>query len=292
LAEGYLRFEGFDVVGASSTEETIALFSERGPNLLLLDVSTPDVGGIEICRWIRQGRRARSVPVILLGEHLSTADQLAGFDAGADDCLGKPFEPSEFVARVNRSLKRSRSMRGANPLTNLPGNVELLDEVTTRIWEEISTALLYVDLDNFKAFNDHYGFMVGDTALTQLSGCLTEAVQDRGPSFLGHIGGDDFAVVVDPVDAEPVANEIISVWDRDVDRLYSHEDLERGSIQVTDRRQIERTYPLMSVSIGISTSEVRRIQTAAEFAQVATEMKQVAKRDPVSNFAIDRRRRT
>lgn len=290
LAESYLRFEGFDVVSAGSAGETLALFTERGPNLLLLDVSTPDVGGIELCRWIRQSPRARSVPVILLGEHLSTAEQLAGFDAGADDCLGKPLEPAEFVARVNRSLSRSRSMRGANPLTNLPGNLELMDELTKRIWEQIPTALLYVDLDNFKSFNDTYGFMRGDIALTRLADCLMAAVQIHEPAFVGHIGGDDFAVVVDPSASENVAKAVIASWDEIVADLYAEEDVERGYIEVRDRRGILRRFPLTGVSIGITSTERRTILTAAEFAQLATEMKQVAKRDQRSSFAEDRRR--
>lgn len=290
VAERYLRFEGFEVLGASSASETLYLAAEHAPNLVLLDVSTPDIGGVELCRQLRKGARTRTIPVILLGDRTSTQDQVEGLEAGADDFMGKPLEPAEFVARVSRSLVRSRQMRGINPLTNLPGNVELLQLIAQRIWDKNPTALLYIDLDNFKAFNDYHGFLRGDAALRLLSKCVSEVLDKHPDTFLGHIGGDDFAAIVDPSDALEIASEITASWDSRVVALYSPEDVERGYIEVADRRRDDRRFPLMTVSIGIASSESKPISSPFEFAQLATEMKALAKRDPTSGYAIDRRK--
>jgi diguanylate cyclase (GGDEF)-like protein len=289
VAERYLRFEGFEVLGASSANEALYLAAEHAPNLVLLDVSTPDIGGVELCRQLRKGARTRTIPVILLGDRASTQDQVEGLEAGADDFMGKPLEPAEFVARVSRSLVRSREMRGINPLTNLPGNVELLQLVAQRIWDKRPTALLYIDLDNFKAFNDYHGFLRGDTALRLLSKCIGEVLQEHGDTFLGHIGGDDFAAIVDPKDALEIAAKTTAAWDSRVGALYSPEDVERGYIEVADRRRDDRRFPLMTVSIGIASSDRKSISSPFEFAQLASEMKALAKRDPLSAYAIDRR---
>ena len=285
-----MRFEGFDVVAASSSAETLTLAEEHGPNLVVVDVETPDLGGFELCRRIRRGSRTRSIPVILLGERPSTQDQVAGFEAGADDYLGKPLEPAEFVARVTRSLSRSRAMRAVNPLTNLPGNVEILQELTRRIWDKEPTALLYIDLDNFKAFNDYHGFLRGDAALKVLASCVTDVVGHRANTLVGHIGGDDFAVILDPAVAEVVAHQVVQSWDARMPLLYSPEDVARGYIEVLDRRKRPQKYALLSVSVGIATTERRPISSPFEFAHLAAEMKQVAKRDAVSSVALDRRR--
>ena len=111
-----------------------------------------------------------------------------------------------------------------------------------------------------------------------------------GPAtFVGHIGGDDFVVLTTPDLAVPVAREAIARFDRVAPTLYDPEDRARGFIEAEDRRGERRRFPLLSISIGIATTAVRRFTHRAEAVAVATELKNLAKRTPGSSYAVDRR---
>jgi diguanylate cyclase (GGDEF)-like protein len=203
----------------------------------------------------------------------------------------KPFDPIELVARVKSALRRSKEMRSINPLTQLPGNVQVQQEVSKRVEQHQPFALMYIDLDHFKAFNDHYGFLRGDEAIKLLARCSGEAISTgKGGGFLGHVGGDDFIALVEPDSAEAIAQNVVDCWDRSVVNLYDDRDVKRGYIEVADRQQRMHRYPVCTVSIGIATNVVREIHSHWEASEIASEMKQFAKRERRSTYAIDRRK--
>lgn len=291
FVEVNLRLEGFEVITASDGAEALKAAYEFAPHLVLLDVMMPEVDGYEVCQRLRSYSRTRHISVIMLTARSLSADKVVGLTAGADDYMIKPFDPLELVARVRSALRRAREMRDLNPLTQLPGNVQVQEEVERRVAKGAPFALVYVDLDNFKAFNDHYGFLRGDEAIKNLATRVRDATEElaAGAHFLGHIGGDDFVVIVDPEVAEPIARKIIHDWDDSVPNLYDPEDAERGYIEVVDRRNERKSFRLTTVSIGIASNEVRAIGTHWEASEIASEMKAYAKSDPRSAFAIDRR---
>ena len=163
-------------------------------------------------------------------------------------------------------------------------------EVQRRFRERIPWGVLYLDLDNFKAFNDVYGFVRGDDAIRLLATTLSNAVRHLGDEgdFVGHIGGDDFIAVTSPAPAELTAREVIVNFDRDVKELYAFEDLRRGYIETRDRRNVSMRYPIMSVSIAVVTGGA--ITTYQQIGEVAAELKKLAKRQPGSVFVTDKRR--
>jgi diguanylate cyclase (GGDEF)-like protein len=219
-----------------------------------------------------------------------SADVLMGLSAGADDYIIKPFHPVEVLARVKSTLRRTRQMRDASPLTGLPGNTSIVSELKRRVEGRIPLALMHVDLDNFKAINDRYGFLRGDAAIKMLASVVQDAVTGWDPlAFIGHIGGDDFAVVCDPAVAEACAREILERFDRLAPSLYDPVDRERGVITVPDRTDNLHDYPVVSVSIGIATTARRPISSHIEAGEIAAQMKSVAKRRRGSCFAVDRR---
>ncbi|MGH2729314.1 MAG: GGDEF domain-containing response regulator [Actinomycetota bacterium] len=294
FVEVNLRLEGFDVVTAGDGEAALSAAYDRMPDLVLLDVMMPKLDGFEVCQRLRADSKTRHISVIMLTAKSLSADKVVGLTAGADDYMIKPFDPIELVARVKSALRRSREMRDVNPLTHLPGNVQVQDEVAKRVDSGDPFALMYIDLDNFKAYNDHYGFLRGDEALRQLAKCARDAVVQHGDerAFVGHVGGDDFVVLVDPDSAETLAKAIIQAWDQALSSLYDPADFQRGYIEVADRRNQLHRFPLVTVSVGIASSAQRPIKTHWEAAEIATEMKQYAKRKPQSTYALDRRGQT
>jgi len=151
--------------------------------------------------------------------------------------------------------------------------------------------LLYADLDHFKAYNDHYGFMRGDDVIRATATLLEELAREvtGGDAFVGHVGGDDFVIIASPKKAEELAEAIVAGFDVRASDLYDAEDRERGYIEVANRRGELQRYPLLSISIGIATTERRAFAHYAEAVAVATEMKGFTKATTGSSWAIDRR---
>jgi GGDEF domain-containing protein len=221
-----------------------------------------------------------------------SADKLEGFSVGADDYIVKPFDTPELLARIRGALRRSREMRSQSPLTGLPGNVRIAEEIERRCLADEPFAVMYADLDHFKAYNDHYGFMRGDHVI-QTTGRLLQDVtlETAGPSaFVGHVGGDDFVIVCEPTQVPEVAESVIRGFDAKIPDLYDPEDRERGGIELVNRRGETQSFPLMSISIGVATTERRTFRHYAEAVSIATEMKSFTKRTgDGSSWAVDRR---
>lgn len=292
FVEVNLRLEGFDVHTVSDGEQALRAAYELMPELVLLDVMMPKLDGFEVCQRLRSDTRTKHLSVIMLTAKSLSADKVVGLTAGADDYMIKPFDPIELVARVKSALRRSKTMRGINPLTQLPGNVEVQDQLAKRVADGQPFALLYIDLDNFKSYNDHYGFLRGDEVIKSLADCARAAIDAHGGfgSFLGHIGGDDFVAVVSPDDAEVLAQDLIDRWDESIRSQYDPEDAERGYVEVADRKGVLHRFPIVTVSIGIATNSQRPINSHWEASEIAAEMKQFAKRENRSSYAVDRRR--
>jgi diguanylate cyclase (GGDEF)-like protein len=288
-----LELAGFEVVQASDGEAALRAAFDTVPDLVVLDVMMPGIDGLEVLRRLRRDARTSHLPVLLLTAKVQPHDAVAGLEVGADDYITKPFDAEVLVARIHSALRRSDLQRSRNPLTGLPGNEPIQRALTARLSMSAPVALLYVDLDQFKPFNDHYGFLRGDDALRALAVLLQRVVAEMGDerSFLGHVGGDDFVVLVHPDRAEDVADEICHRFDALAPTLYDEDDRRVGSIEVADRRGVAQRYGLLSLSIGIAATDRREFAHPGEMVTVATEMKRYAKsrQRGQSGWAIDRR---
>ena len=220
LLEIELKAAGYEVRVANDGRQALDLARERCPELVLADVMMPNMDGFELTRQLRQDSRTASVSVIMLTARGLSADKLEGFSVGADDYIVKPFDTPELLARIRGVLRRAKEMRQQSPLTGLPGNVRIEEEIESRVRSGASFAVLYADLDHFKAFNDHYGFMRGDEVIQFTAGLIQEVAREAaGPgAFVGHVGGDDFVVVCDAEDAETLAERIVRRFDSAVPR--------------------------------------------------------------------------
>ncbi|HEX6010098.1 MAG TPA: response regulator, partial [Actinomycetota bacterium] len=264
---------------------------ESCPELVLADVMMPNMDGLELTRQLRRDSRTASVSVIMLTTRGLSEDKLQGFAAGADDYIVKPFDTPELLARIRGVLRRAKEMRQQSPLTGLPGNVRIEEEIEQRVQKGAEFAILYADLDHFKAFNDHYGFLRGDQAIQFTARLIQATASERGrlDTFVGHIGGDDFVVLCDADESEEIAELLVQRFDAAVPELYDDDDRERGWIAVTNRRGEVQQFPFLSISIGVATTAHRSFEHFAEAVAIATEMKVYTKLTPGSSWAVDRR---
>ncbi|MBV8532123.1 MAG: response regulator [Candidatus Eremiobacteraeota bacterium] len=287
-----LELAGYDVTTAANGAEALQLLDEVNPDLVILDVMMPVMDGYETTRRIRHHGTNSNVPIILLTAKGEVEDKIEGFDAGADDYITKPFGPQELLARVRTKIRRVAVDSSLSPLTRLPGNLAIEAELKRRIDAGAPFSVLYEDLDNFKAFNDVYGFAHGDEAILLVASSTVDAVRRRGndADFVGHIGGDDFIVVTSPDRSEEIAREIIETFDRDITKLYSAQDLRQGYIETRDRRGTLNRYPIMSLSIAILSNENRTLESYAQIGEAAAELKRYAKQLGGSVFVKDKRK--
>jgi diguanylate cyclase (GGDEF)-like protein len=291
FVEVNLRSAGYDVAVAGDGEEAIDKAMDLRPDLVLLDVMMPRIDGFEVAQRLRKNPQTANTSIIMLTAKALSADKVTGLQSGADDYIIKPFDPIELLARVKGTLRRAKEMRNLSPLTGLPGNIRIQEEIERQVREGRDFAVLYSDLDNFKAYNDQKGFVRGDRLIQATARLIQDAVVEHAGAegFVGHVGGDDFVAVVQPEVAEEVAKRIAERFDEARTDFYEPDDLERGFVRVEDRKGVLQDVPLVAVSIGIASTSKRRFAHYGEAVAVATEMKSFAKRDAGSSYAVDRR---
>ena len=288
-----LELAGYDVTTAASGDEALSTLDSMQPDLVVLDVMMPLMDGYEVARRIRRHPANTHVPIIMLTAKAEVEDKLAGFEAGVDDYMTKPFGPQELLARVKAKIRRVEVDSSLSPLTRLPGNLAIEGELRRRIDDREGFAVLYLDLDNFKAFNDVYGFTHGDEAIQLVAATAIDVVRRRGTTldFVGHIGGDDFIIVTLPERSEEIAREIIDMFDRDIRKLYNAQDLRQGYIETRDRRGTLNRFPIMSLSIAIISNDQRPLENYAQVGEAAAELKRYAKSIGGSAYVKDKRRK-
>jgi diguanylate cyclase (GGDEF)-like protein len=200
--------------------------------------------------------------------------------------LGETF--NEMTVALKRMKERAEN---ANPLTKLPGNNVIREEVESRIKRGNKFVAIHLDLDNFKAYNDRYGIAKGDEVIKFTSKTLDGAIKSSGNAgdFLGHEGGDDFFVITTPDKADAVTQKIIHDFDSEIRSFYSQEDLDAGYIIEKDRKGETVKFPLMTISMAGVTNQLRPVSSYAELTNIAVSIKARAKQEKKSNFILDRR---
>jgi len=285
LSEDYIVFQG------TNGEEGIKLAKEHTPDLIITDYKMPVMDGRQFCRLIKKDIILQHTPIIMLTGKGEVRDKVGGLEAGADDYLVKPFEPNELLARIRMILKRTKRSLDANPLTRLPGNNSIMDELQFRIQSGKCFAVGYADLDKFKSYNDIYGFEKGDELIKETARILIDAAQKKGdPStFIGHIGGDDFVYICDDELADGIAEEIIKQFDEKTPSFYNEKDRQKGYLFSKNRQGEKVKIGLLAISIGIVSSRNQEIKHVAQVAEIGADLKKYAKSIEGSSFVRDQR---
>lgn len=286
-----LEREGFAVTACPDGKSALEAIRAEPPDIAVLDFKMPRMDGFQVCRHLREDPLLENLPVIILSASGNRESKVEGLDIGADDFITKPVDVRELLARIRMILKRTRQGLDANPLTRLPGNLSIESRIERAIADKTPLAVLYVDLNQFKAYNDAYGYDAGDRVIKALARVLVDQVRNGGPAdFIGHIGGDDFIALSTPDRMEEAARRICAAFDAAAPSFYNDADRERGCIESKDRQGNTREFPLLSVAVGICHNKDRMLKSFAQVAALGAELKKAAKSKPGSVYVVDRRR--
>ena len=208
----------------------------------------------------------------------------------AGDEIGELAE--DFSQMAGRLKVLEQMSLDASPLTRLPGNIAIERVLGRRLVEARPFAVFYADLDNFKAYNDRYGYVKASEVIKISAEIIDGAVRKvtAGEAFVGHVGGDDFVIVADCEPAEALCKKIIADFDAEIVKHYSAEDLARGAIEGVDRYGVARVFPIMTISIAVVICSTGDYSSAVDIAKAAAELKDHAKGLPGSNYMFNRRK--
>ncbi len=284
--------DDYQIIRAKNGKEAIERAKKESPELLILDYNLPDIQGPDICKTLRKDPFFLHVPILMLTGKGEIENKIEGLEAGVDDYMLKPFSPQELVARIKMIIKRSNINLDANPLTRLPGNVSVNKEIEEKIVNKTDFAVLYIDIDNFKALNDYYGFEKGDTVIKETSQIIIASVQKQGAvsDFIGHIGGDDFVVITLPENAEAIAKKITADFDNAAAQFFEKKDMLKGYIETKGRDNQVHRFGFLTISIGIILSQGQNFTHTAQISSLGAETKALAKKFPESKYIINQRK--
>jgi DNA-binding response OmpR family regulator len=278
LLKETLQIEGYQVVTVLRGEDAVQYTLRETPHLLLLDMRLPDMDGYEVIRQLRSHPKSMHIPIIALSALADCSAKVRAFELGVDDYVTKPFDTDELLARVRTQLRRVQQ-NFLSPLIGLPGGYQVELAIKRKLASADPWSILYLDLDNFKAFNDVYGFLTGNDLIRLVGRIAQRVVRDFGnpDDFVGHIGGDDYVILTAPERAPLLCDLINDAYKKESRAFYHPEDLRRGSISGVDRKGRPYQFPLVSLSIGVVNNQVRRSHTLQEVSYLAAEAKCHAK---------------
>ena len=261
------------------------------PSLIIINEDSTQKEILELCRQIRQDEDNSITPIIVLGECYEKEHRISILRLNVEHYIVKPVD-NDYIYYTIKNLVRLMYMnRRVSPLTGLPGNVQIQTEMKKRLARGEKFAVLYLDLDNFKAYNDLYGFTKGDEIIKFTARTIIKNIHETNldDCFVGHIGGDDFIAIVSQTDYETICKAIIKEFDEKVLDYFTKEDAERGYVEVANRRGIIEQFPLTSISIGIVEVDEGKFANTLEIGEAGAQVKHLAKTMTGSNYVIDRR---
>jgi diguanylate cyclase (GGDEF)-like protein len=196
-----------------------------------------------------------------------------------------------FNEMAERLIKLEDAYKDASPLTRLPGGIAIENMVKYRIERGEPFAFCLMDLDNFKPFNDRYGYGRGNSVIKMTAEIIQQVTRESGDStdFVGHIGGDDFVLIAKPDCFEHLCRKIIEEFDLRIVKHYDEEDRAKGCILSVSRKGEQLTFPIMTISIAAINSQRSPVQNYIEVGEIVAELKKYAKKFSVSNLVVDRR---
>ncbi|MEI7815655.1 MAG: diguanylate cyclase [Desulfuromonadales bacterium] len=281
-----LHSKGCQASTMACFDTAIGVFYADPPDLLIIDLSVDIECGLGIVATLRSDSFFSVIPIIGL---LNTQDSstIDWQHCPLDDFIGLPLNFNELFSRISLAASRLKRIFDNNPLTRLPGNTSIQMAIEAALGTP--TAVCYIDINHFKPYNDAYGFSHGDEVIRMAARIMFNTVRDSGGGFCGHIGGDDFVCIVPLEIAESVCKTVITHFDMIVLDLFDDETKRRGHYYGTNRKGRKENIPILSISIGVVPMNMPKLQHAAKVAEIAAELKKLAKDSNHSHYVVDNR---
>ena len=287
--ELHLRSKDYQAVVLDKASAALGMLYADPPDILLIDITEEDAADSKkILDDLKHDSYFSMMPIIgLLPEGLMSPERLAGYPL--DDFITHPINYPILFSRIALATQRIRRVLDNNPLTRLPGNTSIQIAIERAIGKPL--AVCYLDINNFKPFNDTYGFSRGDEVIRMVARISNNAVKEVcGSGFSGHIGGDDFVLIVPLEDAEDVCKTIIGNFDLIVQDVFGEEEKDAGYYQAKNRKGKLEKIPLLGLAIAVVPTAGESIRHPGMVSEIASELKKQAKKSSKSAYVIDRRK--
>ena len=267
--------------------------SNNLPQLIIINDDTITKNTIELCTEIRKTEDNNIIPIIVLSSREDKEFKIDLAKNYVEYYVAKSMGLEYLYYRIRNIFRLLVLNRTISPLTGLPGNTQIQAELKKRLAREKEFIVLYLDLDDFKAYNDVYGFLKGDEIIKFTARTILENVNNIANSnaFVGHIGGDDFVAILDEnTNYEEICRNIIAQFDKGVKYFFTEEDYNRGYLKIQNRKGKMEHFFLTAISIGVVQVESDKYSNVLEIGEVGAQVKHIAKKYKGSCYAIDRRK--
>ena len=261
------------------------------PSLIIINEDNIDRDVEELCSAIRKNEDNSITPIIVISSNGDKEHRIKVLKNAVEYYIKKPVDQDYLYYTIKNLMRLMYTNRRVSPLTGLPGNVQIHAELKKRLFNNETFGVLYLDLDNFKAYNDVYGFIKGDEIIKFTARTIVRNVHaiENNNCFVGHIGGDYFVAIVSKTDYDKICQDIISEFDANILQYFTEEDRKRGYIEVANRRGILEDFPLTAISIGVVIVEPNKFSNILEIGEVGAQVKHLSKTIMGSSYVIDRR---
>ena len=273
------------------TTKQIDIALRNIPALIIIHEDTLTNEVSSIYSKIKENDDNNITPIIVVSSNIDRQHRVEVLKTGIEHYIKKPIDEEYFYYTIINLLDLLDINRRVSPLTGLPGNVQIQAEMKKRLLNDEEFSMMYFDLDNFKSYNDLYGFFKGDEIIKFTAKVISRHIHCRecDSSFVGHIGGDDFVAIVSTTDCEIICQNIIAEFDKNIVNYYLEEDALRGYIEVENRKGILEQFPIVSITIGVVIVTKGRFNNILEIGEMGAGVKHLAKTIPGSTYVINKR---
>jgi len=273
------------------TTKQIDIALRNIPALIIIHEDTLTNEVSSIYSKIKENDDNNITPIIVVSSNIDRQHRVEVLKTGIEHYIKKPIDEEYFYYTIINLLDLLDINRRVSPLTGLPGNVQIQAEMKKRLLNDEEFSMMYFDLDNFKSYNDLYGFFKGDEIIKFTAKVISRHIHCRecDSSFVGHIGGDDFVAIVSTTDCEIICQNIIAEFDKNIVNYYLEEDALRGYIEVENRKGILEQFPIVSITIGVVNVTKGRFNNILEIGEMGAGVKHLAKTIPGSTYVINKR---
>lgn len=261
-------------------------------DMIVMASSGPIDWIMELIPLIKRDSTLQFIPVVFFHPAPNKQVVVQMYRCGVDEVITDFWDYELVTAKMEMLINRSRRDLGVNPTTKLPGPAAIEREIEMRLKRSENFAVCYADLDNFKAYNDYYGYVYGDKIIFMVSHIIRNTVHDLVENgFVGHIGGDDFVFVIPFSKVDIVCKNVISTFDKMIPFRYKEDDRDRGYIDVANRRDQMERFPIMTISIAVLPNQEQAFTHVGEMSHMIADLKKYTKTLHGSNYMIERRKK-